>query len=158
MQKLLLSTSIGVLLFGLSVSAQQVNIDSLTLISKISADQLKLGKLQNAVYERTKDKQDGAIVAQQSADKNSTAATRLSDDPMDKKTAQQASSAASNAKSDAKKARKASDKLDDLNKDIADLKAKIAQEQQELNRFTQPRLPAVVIAPPPVVSDTTQHN
>ena len=47
MQKVLLLTSIGLLFLCVSVSAQKVNTDSLSLVSRISADQLKLGTLQN---------------------------------------------------------------------------------------------------------------
>ena len=123
-------TAIAVAFTFMSVSAQQINTDSLSLISKISANQLKLAKLQNTVEEITRDKQDHAISAQQSADKNKTAAGRLSDDPTDKKQARKADNAASDARSEAKKARKAADKLKDLNKNIADLKDKIAKTRR----------------------------
>ena len=135
MRKIFVMTAIAVVIACMSVSAQQINTDSLSLVSKISADQLKLAKLQNAVDEKTRDKQDYATVAQQSADKNKTAATRLSDDPTDKKEARKADNAAGDARSDAKKARKAADRLRDLKKNIADLKSKIAEEQQKLNAY-----------------------
>jgi len=115
--------------------AQKINTDSLSLVAKISADQLKLAKLQNTVEEKTRDKQDQATTAQQSADKNKTAADRLSDDPTDKTQARKADNAAGDAKSDSKKARKASDRLKNLNKDIDELKAKIAENQAKLNAY-----------------------
>jgi cell division protein FtsL len=138
MQKMFVMTAMAVVIACVSVSAQsaqKINTDSLSLVARISADQLKLAKLQNTVEEKTRDKQDQATTAQQSADKNKTAADRLSDDPMDKTQARKADNAASDAKSDSKKARKASDRLKDLNKNIADLKAKIAEEQAKLNAY-----------------------
>jgi cell division protein FtsL len=156
MLKMFVMTAMAVGVTCVSVSAQsaqKINTDSLSLVSKISVDQLKLGKLQNSVEEITRDKQDYGTAAQQSADKNKTAAGRLSDDPTDKKEARKADIAASDARSNAKKARKASDKLKDLNDNISDLKEKIAQQQTKLNAFT----PVVsVIMPVPV--DSTLHN
>ena len=135
MRKMFAMTAIAVVITCVSVSAQNINTDSLSLVSKISADQLKLAKLQNTVEEKTRDKKDYATAAQQSADKNKTAADRLSDNPTDKKDARKADNAASDARSDSKKARKASDKLKDLNKSIAELKAKIAENQGKLNAY-----------------------
>jgi DNA repair exonuclease SbcCD ATPase subunit len=139
MQKMFVMTAMAVVIACVSVSAQsaqKINTDSLTLISRISENQLKLAKLQNTVEEKTRDKQDQAATAQQSADKNKTAADRLSDAPMDKAQARKADDAASDAKSDSKKARKASDRLKDLNKNISDLKAKIAEDQGKLNAYS----------------------
>jgi cell division protein FtsL len=156
MKKLFLMSSMGMLFICSQVSAQQVNTDSLKLLSQISQDQLKLGKLQNTVDQKTKDKQDGAVKAQQSADKNVTDANRLSNDPQNKKDARNADNSASDAKSDARKARNASGDLDKLNKNIADLQSKIYDEKIKLSRYTQVMPPAV--APAPVQSDTTQHQ
>src|ERR1700744_3195062 len=98
MLKMFVMTATAVVITCMSVSAQsaqKINTDSLSLISKISADRLKLAKLQNTVEEKTRDKQDQATAAQQSADKNKTAADRLSDAPMDKTQARKADNAAS---------------------------------------------------------------
>src|ERR1700744_2072426 len=98
MLKMFVMTAIAVGVACVSVSAQsaqKINTDSLSLISRISADQLKLAKLQNTVEEKTRDKQDQATTAQQSADKNKTAADRLSDAPTDKSEARKADNAAS---------------------------------------------------------------
>jgi cell division protein FtsL len=138
-----------------SVSAQKINTDSLSLVSKISADQLKLAKLQNTLDETTRDKQDYATAAQQSADKNKRAAGRLSDDPTDKKEARKADNAAGDARSDAKKARKASDKLRDLNKNIAELKSRIAENQQKLNAYIPVTSVTGGISP---AVDSTHHD
>jgi len=58
---------LGLLFFGLAASAQIVNKDSLSLVSKISADKEKLAKLQNSVAEKTKEKKQTAEQAQESA-------------------------------------------------------------------------------------------
>ena len=137
MQKVLLLTSIGLLFFCMSISAQKVNTDSLSLVSKISADQLKLGKLQNQLEQKIKSQQDASEQAQQSANENSTAADRLSDNPENKKLARKANKRASDAKSDARNARKESNSLDKLNKDIQDLKNRIADNQVKLNKHIQ---------------------
>src|SRR5687767_5195238 len=79
MKKLSLLIS-GGLLFCMSISGQ-VNTDSLSLVAEISKDQLKLGKLQNQLEQHVNSKQNAAEKAQNSADVNSTAADKLSDDP-----------------------------------------------------------------------------
>jgi hypothetical protein len=137
MQKVLLLTSIGLLFFCLPVFAQKVNTDSLSLVSKISADQLKLGKLQSQLEQKTKNKQDASEQAQKSANANSNAADKLNDNPENKKLARKANNKASDAKSDSRNARKESDRLDNLNKDIQDLKKRIADNQVKLNKYIQ---------------------
>jgi hypothetical protein len=137
MQKVLLLTSIGLLFFCLPVFAQKVNTDSLSLVSKISADQLKLGKLQSQLEQKTKNKQDASERAQKSANANSNAADKLNDNPENKKLARKANNKASDAKSDSRNARKESDRLDNLNKDIQDLKKRIADNQVKLNKYIQ---------------------
>jgi len=149
MQKVLLLTSIGLLFFCVSVSAQKVNTDSLSLVSKISADQLKLGKLQNQLEQKTKNKQDASEQAQKSANENSNAADKLRDKPGNKKLARKANNKAGDAKSDSRNARRESDRLDKLNKDIQDLRNRIANNQVKLNKYIQNGKRASI--------DTTQH-
>jgi cell division protein FtsL len=163
MLRVILLVSAGVFFFCVKASAQKVNTDSLKLISTISNDQLKLGKLQNTVDKKTQSKHDDSVAAQQSADKNATAATRLSNDPQNKQDAKQADNAAGSAKSNARKARKANDQLLKVQQEIADLQSKISKEQGELNVYTRtpnvPVAPNAPIAPTvPVQSDTTQHQ
>jgi hypothetical protein len=167
MKKKLYLLPLAMLLLCASVSAQQsqqpqqsqqVNIDSLALLAQIGQDQLQLGKLQNMVCQKTKNKQGAATDAQNSASDNMTAAERLNDDPDNKKLAKNASNKADEAKNDAKKSRKESGKLNDLNKEIMDLKIKIAGEQSKMNVYS----PAVAIQPNTAVPmsakpDTTQH-
>lgn len=143
--------------FGfMSVSAQQMNTDSLSLVSKISADQLKLAKLQNTVEDVTRTKQDYAVAAQQSADKNRIAAGRLSDNATDKAEARKADNAAGDARSDAKKARIAADKLKTLNKNIAELQDKIRKNQDKLNIYLHSRSNTIETGRP-IPVDSSEH-
>jgi hypothetical protein len=143
MRKVLSLTSIGLLFFCLSVSAQNVNTDSLSLVSKISADQLKLGKLQNQLEQKTKNQQDASEQAQKSANENSTAADRLSDHPENRKLARRANSKAGDARSDSRSARKESNSLDKLNKEILHLKNRIADNQVKLDKHLGKINPAI---------------
>jgi len=154
MKKMLLPAIIGALFLCTSVSAQKVNTDSLSLISKISADQLKLGKLQNQVDQKTRNKQDASEQAQKSANENAIAATKLSNLPEDKKLARKADNKASDARSDSKNARKQAGQLDKLNQDILELKNKIAVEQAKLNNYI-PNAPTTYGMP--VKPDSTLH-
>ena len=157
MLKVILLASIGVSFLCVKASGQQINTDSLKLITKINDDQLKLGKLQNTVDQKTKDKGEDVIAAQKSADKNATAANKLSNDPENKKDARQANNSAADAKSNARKARQAANRLDKTNKDIADLESKIAKEQAEMNRYLKSAINMPVVPATAVQQDSTQH-
>lgn len=152
----LLSLTMAGIFYSFSGFAQ-VNTDSLAIVAKISEYQLQLGKLQNMIPKKTNEKQNDSLLAQQSANANSTAANSLSANPQDKNDAKQASNAASTAKGDSKKARKASDKLDDLNKNIQDLQNKITIEESKLIKFTHTSFMPVAPTIPTQV-DSSQHN
>ena len=137
MQKVLLLTSIGLLFFCISTFAQKVNTDSLSLVSKISTDQLRLGKLQNQLEQKTKNKEDASELAQKSANENLAAADKLRDNSDNKKLARKANNKAGNAKSDSRHARRESNRLDELNKDIQEVKNRIANNQVKLNKYIQ---------------------
>lgn len=143
MKKAIFLVSASVLFFCANTFAQQstadsvypkANTDSLSLVKKISDYQLKLGELQNEVEQKTKNMQDASAKAQQSADDNAAAANKLSDNPDSKKLARRANNSAGDAKSDAKTSRKETKRLDKLNRQINDLKKKIAHEQTKLNK------------------------
>jgi hypothetical protein len=158
MKKALYLLPVGLLLFCASVTAQQVNIDSLTLIAQIGQDQLELGKLQNMIYQKTLNKEGAALKSQSSANNNASAAEALSADPDNKKLANDASNKAGDAKSDAKNSRKQSGKLDDLNQKIMDLKTKINGEQYKLSLYSPASTAAGQLATPmPSKIDTTIH-
>jgi cell division protein FtsL len=157
MKKILLF-AIGLSFLSFSLTAQKVNTDSLKLIAKISDDELKLGKLENMVEQKTTNKKDAAVTAQNSANVNANAAENLTSDPTNKKLASEADNKAVDAKKDSRKSRKEASKLDDLNKNIVDLKAKIAKEQAKLSTYRQPMVAMTVetkVLPQP---DTTLHQ
>lgn len=140
---------------SLTVSAQQINTDSLSHVSKISELQLKRAKLLNTVEQTTRDKQDAASKVQNSADQNSQDASRLSNDPQNKTLARKADNAASDAKRDSRRSRKANEKLDDLNKQIAKLDTEIVKEQSKLDVY---RVAVVSTTIVPVLADSAHHN
>jgi hypothetical protein len=137
MQRLLVLTTAILLVFSISTSAQEVNKDSLSLVSKIEEDQSKLADLQTQLEERSKIKKEALSTAQKSANQNAEAADKLSDDPRHKRLAKKADKAASEARKDAKTARKETDKVDRLNKDIRATKKRIAKNEARLNKFVK---------------------
>ena len=143
-------TAVGVFLFCFGGFAQ-MNTDSMAIVAKISEYQLQLGKLQNSIPQKTNDKQNDSLKAQQSADANARAANSLSANPQDKTDARHADNAASTAKEDSRTARKSTGKLDNTNKKIMDLQNKIADQQMKLSKFTHltyvPATPTVVVQP-----------
>jgi hypothetical protein len=157
MKKALYLIPAGMLFLCTSAHAQKANIDSLELVAQISQDQLKLGKLQNMVDQKTRNKQTAALDAQNSASDNVRAAEKLNDNPNNKNLASDANSKAGDAKSDAGKARKEARRLDDLNKHIMDLKGKIAVAQAKLSAYSPAPLFTPVNMPIPQ-PDTTQHS
>ncbi|HEY8898372.1 MAG TPA: hypothetical protein VIM79_26270 [Niastella sp.] len=137
MQKLLLITATVLLGFSISASAQELNKDSLSLVSKIEEDKSKLADLQTQLEERLKSKGDAIAKAQRSANANSTAADKLSDDPKNKKLAKKADKSSSVARKDAKAARIETEKVEKLNKNIRSTKKRIAKNEKRLKKYTQ---------------------
>lgn len=159
MQKKSCLIIVGLAVCSLTVSAQQINTDSLKHVSKISEYQFQRAKLQNTVDQTTRDKQDAATKVQSSANQSSVDASRLSSDPQNKKLAKDADNAASDAKRDSKRSRKANDKLDDLNKQIAKLNIQIAEEQSKLDVYrTGVVSPIIVPAMVPAPVDSAHHS
>ncbi len=151
--KRILMLGIGIIMFAGYGHAQKTNTDSLKLVARLSEEQLKLGKMQNEVIERTKDKQDAAAKAQASADENQKVANELSTNAQDKSLARKASRKASAAPKDARRARIAADKLDDLNKDIEKQKEKIAKYQTQLGQS----MPAPMVTPAAAPADSAHR-
>ena len=137
MQKLLLITATVLLGFSISASAQELNKDSLSLVSKIEDDRSKLADLQTQLEERLKTKGEAIAKAQRSANANSTAADKLSDDPKNKKLAKKADKSSSVARKDAKAARIETEKVEKLNKNIRSTKKRIAKNEKRLKKYTQ---------------------
>lgn len=138
-----MSTIAALMILSATVSAQAVSADSIGTLKqqktdlKVSKDindrKLKLAKLENSVDEKTRDLQKANDQAQQSANDNADAASKLSANPNDKSLAKRADKTANDAKRDSRRARKAAKELEDLNKDIADLKSKIADDEKKLS-------------------------
>ena len=137
MQKLLLITATVLLGFSISTSAQELNKDSISLVSKIEDDKSKLSDLQTQLEERLKSKGDAIAKAQRSANANSSAADKLSDDPRNKKLAKKADKSSSVARKDAKAARIETGKVDKLNKNIRSTKKRIAKNEKRLKKYIQ---------------------
>lgn len=137
MQRTLVLTVFGLLLFFTAAYSQQVNTDSLSLISKIETDQSRLVNLQSQLDQKIKSKEEALAKAQQSANTNETAADKLSDNPKSKRLAKRAHKRAGEARQDAKNARRESAAVDRLNKDIRVTKKRIAKNQARLNKFVQ---------------------
>lgn len=156
MKKVLHLFPLGMLFLCASVQAQKANIDSLELVAQISQDQLKLGKLQNMVDQKTMNKQTAVANAQNSASDNVRAAESLNADPNNKKLASNASNSAGDAKGDARKARKESRRLDDLTKNIMDIKNKIATAQARLRLYST-NSPLIPGSTPAAQPDSSQH-
>jgi hypothetical protein len=132
MKKLILLIS-GGLFFCMSISGQ-VNTDSLSIVSDISRDQLKLGKLKNQLEQQENNNLMASEKAQSSANQNSTAADKLKDNPDSKKLARKANNSAGDARKDSRSARKESKMLDKLNRDIVYLENRIAANKIKLNK------------------------
>lgn len=140
--KKLFIINIAIICFSITAYAQQVNKDSLQSlkdekknieISKsINDRKTELAKNQNDLAEKSKEVEKTAAEAQKAADENKALAARLGKDPQNKKLASDASKAARKAERSAKKARSAADDQEKLNKDIASLQSKIAEDEAKL--------------------------
>lgn len=139
MQKLFLLISCGLLLFCIPISGQQLKKDSLSLVSEIYRNQLKLGKLLSQLEQKSNKKQDASEKAKNSANKDSTAADELSDEPDNKKLARKAKNTAHDARKDSMNAITESETLDKLHGDIQSLKHRIENNQAKLNKIKHER-------------------
>ena len=131
--------------------------ESLKISKKLNDRKLELAKLENNVEKKTQDVNNTAQQAQASANDNSQAATNLTGNAQDKKLAKKASKSADNARSDAKKARKAVQSLANLQKNITDLRKKIAEDEIKLSAVPSPKTISVQPAAMQSFLDTT-HN
>ena len=141
MKRTVLLTLVFLLSFCIASTAQTQNTDSLSLVSKIDEDKSKLTDLQTQLEERLKLKGEAIAKAQRSANANSTAADKLSDDPKNRKLAKRADKSSSAARKDAKTARRETDRVDKLNKDIRSTKKRIAKNEKRLKKYTEPKHP-----------------
>ena len=138
-----------------SIAILKQQKESLKISKKLNERKLELAKLENNVEKKTQDVHNTAQQAQASANENGQAATNLTGNAQDEKLAKKASKSADNAKSDAKKARKAVQSLANLQKDIADLRKKIAEDEMKLGAVPATRVNSVQPAATRAVVDTT---
>ena len=143
MKKFTLLAVMATLFFNLGTFAQKSNTDSLSLVARISSNQLKLGKMQNEVEQKTTNKVNANTRAQASANDNADAAAKLSSNPNNQKLARQANNSAGDAKADARSARKEARRLNNLNSDISKLKIKISKDQDKLDKLTGTTTPVI---------------
>lgn len=143
MKTKLITLAMTFFIFSTNLSAQVVSKDSMNVLKnekeqleiakKINENKLKLAKLENELESKSSDMYRKREEAEKAAAENQNAANELAADPQDNKKAKAAKRAGNRAESSAKKANKAADKLNDLNKDIEELKKKIADDEQKLN-------------------------
>jgi len=122
---------------GAQVSKDSINTlvrqkAALELSARINAQKIQLAKLENDLYEKSREKENTASDAQKAATENAEAAAKLRDNPQDKSLARKAENAGDAARKSAKRARQAADNLEELKKDIESLKNKISQEAAKL--------------------------
>ena len=164
---------VAIMFINVSLYAQAVTQDSIAILKqqkealkiskKLNERKLELAKLENNVEKKTQDVQNTAQQAQASANENGQAATNLTGNAQDEKLAKKASKSADNAKSDAKKARKAVDNLAKLQREIADLRKKIAEDEAKLGSTAVARTSQVQPAHaasqvPPVAAQPAMQN
>lgn len=137
MKKVMYVNAIALLFLGMSVTAQKRTSDSLSLVSKIEADQAKLNDLQSQLDLRKMSQQEAVAKAHRSAGENVTAADKLSDNPKNKKLAKRAHKNAGEARQDAKAARKETDRVNKLNKEIKSTQKRLDKNQSKLNKYRQ---------------------
>ena len=121
---------------------QDLNIQSVTTLNeqkqnieankKLNDQKIQLAKLENELAEKTADVQKISQEAQQAANENKDLAEKLSQDPKDKSAADRAGKSARKAEKLARSANKTASGQDQLVKDIASLKEKIAQSESEV--------------------------
>ena len=142
MKKYLLLSILSLSFYGFSAIAQEVSKDSINILKqekesleikqRLNENKLKLAKLENQVEGKTGDVNTTAQKAQEAANGNQESAEKLNNNSQDKKLAKQARKDAKHAEKAAKEGRHASGDLSDLQKDIKNLKKKIAEDENRL--------------------------
>jgi DNA repair exonuclease SbcCD ATPase subunit len=123
-------------------SAQAISADSVKVLNannkllrmaiSINDQKLELAKLQSKLRDEESDVEKVAQASQKAADKNKTAATKLSKDAQDEDKADAAKKAARDAERRSTKARDAQEKLTSLKQHIENLKKEITENEQKL--------------------------
>ena len=142
MKKFFIISVMSITLAGFSAHAQEVSKDSIKVLKqekenletskRLNDNKLKLAALENTVKQKNEDVSSSARDAQTAASNSQESAQKLNDDSQDKKLAKKARKDAKKAEKAGKTGRNAVSDLDDLQKDILDLKEKIAADEAKL--------------------------
>ena len=142
MKKFFIISIMSIALAGFSAQAQEVSKDSIKVLKqekedletskRLNDNKLKLAALENTVKEKNENVSSSARDAQTAASNNQESAEKLNNDSQDKKLAKKARKDAKKAEKAGKTGRDAASDLDDLEKDILDLKEKIAADEAKL--------------------------
>ena len=142
MKKFIIISVMSLLLANFSVHAQEVSKDSIELLKqekealqiriRLISNKMKLAELENSVKQKNETVSNTARDAQAAAANNQESAQKLNDDSQDKKLAKKARKDAKTAEKAGKTGRNAVSDLDDLQKDILELKKKIAADESKL--------------------------
>jgi hypothetical protein len=142
MKKFFIISIISLALASFSAQAQQVSKDSIKVLKqekedlvtskRLNDNKLKLADLENTVKQKNEDVSSSAQAAQTAASNNQESAQKLNDDSQDRKLAKKARKDAKKAEKAGQTGRNAVNDLDELQKDILDLKKKIAADEEKL--------------------------
>ena len=142
MKKFIIISVISLLVSNFSVHAQEVSKDSIEVLKqekealeiriRLNDNKIKLAALENTVKQKNENVSSTAHDAQVAASNNQESAQKLNDDSQDKKLAKKARKDAKTAEKAGKNGRNAISDLDDLQKDILELKKKIAADENKL--------------------------
>ena len=134
---------LGITLMSFPAKSQVVSKDSISnlkqqkeiigLAKELNEQKLKLAKLENSVESKRQDMETAQRNAQNSADENADIASKLSNDPDNRKLARKAKNAAKQVKRDARQSRSAADDFQRLQNDIDELKKKIAGNEEKFS-------------------------
>jgi len=142
MKKFFIISVMSIALASFSAHAQEVSKDSIKVLKqekedletskRLNDNKLKLAALENTVKQKNEDVSSSARDAQTAASNNQESAQKLNDDSQDKKLAKKARKDAKKAEKAGQTGRNAVNDLDELQKDILDLKKKIAADEAKL--------------------------
>ena len=107
----------------------------LDIAQRVEERKQKLVKLEKELGEKNGEKDKAIRQSEESAIENREAAIKLSDDAQDRKKAKRAEKRSDQAKRDAKKARGAASNAKELEKDILQLRKKIAEDEETLSKL-----------------------
>ena len=129
---LVIGTNIFAQVSSDSMKTLKTQKEILKIQDRLNENKIIVAKYENEIAKTSKNQENAAKDAQQSANANNDAASDLSNDAQNRKLAKKASRRARQAEKDASTARKNNGKMEKLNKNIEELKKKIAEDEQKL--------------------------